>query len=116
MKKQTLDKADPELINKFHGSDAGISSLSSPVENMKCEIEGMTENEKFSQEFSQNVEVFSDGSSEFKYLLGDEIDVNAVRKKLAKNGSKGKTVLQKERQIEKKFIKLYNRQGHYSAQ
>lgn len=33
------------------------------------------ETQKQSLEYSQNVEVYSDGSSEIKYLLGDEIDV-----------------------------------------
>ena len=95
IKKQTLDKAEQAFTNKYQASDDAISSRSSPDRDHILELEG-SDNEKYSQEFSQNVEAFSDGSSELKYLLGDEIDVNAVEKKLAKNGSKGKTVEQKQ--------------------
>ena len=137
IKKQTLDKNDMGVASsnikfnsKFNGSsnfdftdlesrnhnfrESIIQKEDSNERDIESNAQEDAETQKQSLEYSQNVEVYSDGSSEIKYLLGDEIDVKQVEKR--KNNSKGMTVSQKKEEIEVKFIKLYNKQGHYSAQ
>jgi len=64
---------------------------------------------QYSREYSQNVEINSNRSSEIKYLFGEKMG-------LAEEGSRDDSTLkQKETSVQNRFMKLYNRQGHYSA-
>ena len=69
--------------------------------------------ERYSYEYSQNVEAKSEGSNELKYLLGERIDEREFQRK--QHPTKRKTMKQKLDSIEAKFLQIYNRQGHYSA-
>lgn len=108
-----FDYIDLESRNQNFRPTLTQNKDDSPELEIESNIQIESQNEKQSLEYSQNVEVYSDGSSEIKYLLGDEIDLKQVEKR--KNSSKGLTIQQKKQQIEDKFIKLYNKQGHYSA-
>lgn len=72
-----------------------------------------SEYDKFSLEYSQNVEAECSEQSEIKYLLGEPIDPKDFDRR--PSNARIKTLAEKEQSVENKFIRIYNRQGHYSV-
>ena len=70
--------------------------------------------ERYSHEFSQNVEANSNRSSEIKYLVGEKLEAGGLQSSRYIN-AQAPTFEQKQKSIGKRFITVYNQQGHYST-
>ena len=92
----------------FVNTDKNRSTESHGIEDTSSR-----DNEGLSPEYSQNVEIISNRSSEIKYILGEKIDQKAIERR--QTNPKIKTIEEKRDSIENRFIKIYNRQGHYST-
>ena len=130
IKKNTLDKGKklPELVaasatakamaddNYSQGSYMATANKKDANERSEideCVEETSNSRDMESPEYSQNVEIMSNRSSEIKYIFGEKIDPKAIERR--QTNPKIRTVEQKEDSIENRFVKIYNRQGHYST-
>jgi hypothetical protein len=121
IKKNTLDKRDDRQYDAV--SDTGQAednesqrpenaSVFTPM-NQKEDAQHYTQDvgSEYSREFSQNVEIYSNRSSEIKFLFGEKPE--HVERNQPENVIE--TIKKKDLSVEKRFVKLYNRQGHYST-
>jgi len=77
----------PSMVNTYKIKNAGKSEYQEDYN-----IGLLEESNRYSYEYSQNVEAESSGSSEIKYLLGEPIDMRAFKTPAGTVNSKNKTV------------------------
>lgn len=128
IKKNTLDKGRsrpqymPDPSNTEQNIDAesqrpeqaSVISNINKKENVAGQSEKWQDGSEYSREYSQNVEVCSNRTSEFKYLFGEKLEL-AEETKDPRTQDPVKDLELKQKAVENRFIKLYNRQGYFSA-